>query len=551
MKIGMELANSGAMHLSPNDPSPASTDAPRTSAARAPVITRDWVCPFCPLLCDDLDVESRGDGSLNAKDTLCSRRDEALGHYGAADAACRCGVDGAEVEADAALAHAAQLLSCARRPLFGGLATEVAGIRALYTLAAGCGAILDHLHGDALSPATLALQDRGAFFTTLSEVRSRADLLVFFGCQPSRRYPRFFTRALADAGFARELIFVGCDVDPAAAEFAQANTQTQTQIRSLLTDADPFDTLALWSALSAGREASALCRDQRDRSDDRSDDSGDNSGAKSGDNTADQGATTSPNNSAANPLPLTVDTLASLQTRIAAARYTVFVYEPAALPGPHAALLIETLNRIVKAANLTSRAACLALGGDDGALSANQTVTWLSGMPLRTRVSTPDRAEGTAPLDHDPYRYRTQRLLAEREVDALLWVASFEPQPWPASLDASVPLIVLGHPALADAAKARGANTVFIPVATPGIDAGGHLFRVDGTVVMPLTAARGFALPSVAQIAAQLSARLANQFSAAPHAGTDLQTDLQTHLPPPHQPNHPNQPHGNSGEARP
>ena len=458
------------MHLSPNDPSNTSTSASGTPGARAPAITRDWTCPFCPLLCDDLVVESHGDGTLSVPDTECSRLSQALAQYGAADAQCGSVVDGNDVAVDAALARAAQVLAHARRPLFGGLATDVAGARELYALAAGCGAILDHLHGDALTPATLALQDRGSFFTTLSEVRSRADLLVFFGCQPSRRYPRFFTRTLAGTELARELVFIGCAADPAAAGLA--HTQTET----LLQDADPYDTLALWSALGEGREPGAL---------------------HDGSN----------GNSDASPAA----TLASLQARIAAARYTVVVYEPAALPGPHAALLIEALNRIVKAANRTTRAACLALGGDDGALTVNQAVTWLSGMPLRTRLSKPARSAGAAPLDHDPYRYRTGRLLAGGEVDALLWIASFAPQAWPASLDPAVPLIVLGHPAFADATKARGANTVFIPVATPGIDSGGHLFRVDSSVVMPLAAARGAALASVASIATRLNGLLHEQ----------------------------------------
>ncbi|WP_233856089.1 formylmethanofuran dehydrogenase [Paraburkholderia sp. HD33-4] len=453
------------MHSPSIDPSPSSP-----SAARAAALTRDWICPFCPLLCDDLVAASHDDGTLDVPDTECSRLARALAHYGATDARCGCVVDGNEVDLDAALTSAAQLLANARRPLFGGLATDVAGARALYPLAAACGAILDHLHGDALTPATLALQDRGSFFTTLSEVRARADLLVFFGCQPSRRYPRFFTRALAGTELARELVFVGCEADPAAAGFAQ------TRIDTLLADADPYDTLALWSALAEGRDAAVLSH-------------GNGSGADA------------------------ATALASLQARIAKAGYTVVVYEPAALPAPHAALLIEALNRIVKAVNRKTRAACLPLGGDDGALTVNQTVTWLSGLPLRTRVSMPARVTGSAPLDHDPYRYRTARLLAEREVDALLWIASFAPHAWPASLDPALPLIVLSHPALADAAKARGANTVFVPVATPGIDSGGHLFRVDGTVVMPLTAARSAALESVASIAAKLNERLSDQLN--------------------------------------
>ncbi|SMG59796.1 formylmethanofuran dehydrogenase [Paraburkholderia susongensis] len=513
------------MHLSPTDPSTPRTSAPSSpgvTGALVPAITRDWTCPFCPLLCDDLSVRSHGDGTLSVQDTECSRLTQALAQYGATDAQCRSLVDGSEVDGTAALARAAQLLANARRPLFGGLATDVAGARALYALAAECGAILDHLHGDALSPATLALQDRGSFFTTLSEVRSRADLLVFFGCQPSRRYPRFFTRTLAGADLARELVFVGCAADPAADGFAQTRTET------LLPHADPFDTLALWSALSEGREPAALQRD---------DGSHDGSGhdASGNDTTAD-----------ARPDATPAATLASLQARIAAARYTVVVYEPGALPGPHAALLIEALNRIVKAANRTSRAACLALGGDDGALTVNQTVTWLSGMPLRTRVSKPARIAGTAPLDHDPYRYRASRLIADGEVDALLWVASFAPQAWPASLDAAIPLIVLGHPALANAAKARGANTVFIPVATPAIDSGGHLFRVDSSVVMPLAAARGAALAPVAEIAARLGA-LTSELSG------ELSSDISSARPiprpsaaPPARP--PAQP---PGEARP
>ncbi|HEY2023772.1 formylmethanofuran dehydrogenase [Paraburkholderia sp.] len=456
------------MHLSPNDPSPTSTSATALTGSRDAAITRDWVCPFCPLLCDDLSADAAGDGTLSVPDTDCARLAGALAQFGAADAQCGSIVDGNEADTDAALMRAAQLLASARRPLFGGLATDVAGARALYPLAAACGAILDHLHGDALTTATLALQDRGSFFTTLSEVRSRADLLVFFGCQPSQRYPRFFTRMLAGNEIARELVFVGCAVDPAAEGFAQTRTE------ALLPDAEPYDTLALWSALNEGRDAATLSRHDGGPGDDTG----------------------------------TAVTLASLQARIASSRYAVIVYEPAALPGAHAALLIEALNRIVKAVNRTTRAACLALGGDDGALTVNQTVTWLSGLPLRTRVATPARIAHTAPLDYDPHRYRTSRLLAAREIDALLWVASFVPEAWPASLDPEIPLIVLGHPALADAAQARGANTVFIPVATPGIDSGGHLFRVDSSVVMPLAAARGVALETVASIAARLNERL-------------------------------------------
>jgi formylmethanofuran dehydrogenase subunit B len=418
---------------------------------------QDWTCPFCPLLCDDITTVI-DDGGLAAPDAGCPRLTRALTSFGADTLACAPSIDARDTDLDTALSHAVEILKHARRPLFAGLATDVAGARALYPLAAACGAIFDHRHGDAMSAATLALQDRGACFTTLSEIRSRADLVVVVGCQPSSRYPRLYERALGGTGLARELSFVACPVDPAASRVANASAH------SILEGADLHDVLAIWSALADNRNAASI-----------RDDTG------------------------------IAAALAPLLERINDARYTAIVYEPAALPGPHAALLIEALSRIVKGVNRTTRAGALALAGDDGALTVNQAVTWLSGFPLRTRVSTPLRLADEPPLDHDPYRYRTERLLAQREVDALLWVSSFQPEPLPGALDNTVPAIVLGHPALKATLGGRTAPTVFIPVATPGIDSGGHLFRIDTSVVAHLMATRESGLPTVATIATRLT----------------------------------------------
>ncbi|AQH00523.1 formylmethanofuran dehydrogenase [Burkholderia sp. KK1] len=404
----------------------------------APAKNPLWTCPFCPLLCDDIPLARTPDERLTAPHTACPRLADSLANFTQHDASRKPAINGQPTDPTSALSQAASILSRARRPLFGGLATDVAGARALYELAAQCGAILDHLHGDALADSNRVLQDRGAFFTTLSEVRSRADLIVVFACEPARRYPRFYERVIAeDRGV--NIVFVGCDVDQAAPAHAE----------SILPGTNPFDTLALWSAhVEGGR-----------------------------------------------PIPLAE--LVALTDRIMKAHYTAFVYEPSALPTQHAALAIEALQRIVKAINRTARAGALALTGDDGAASVNQAITWLSGFPVRTRV-----AYGL-PLDHDAHRYRTETLLQRGEIDALLWISSFAPEPLPALLRDDVPAIVLGHPSTT--LPARNAPTVFIPVATPGIDSSGHLFRVDTSVVAPLAAARDSALPTVASIASQLA----------------------------------------------
>ena len=58
------------------------------------------------------------------------------------------------------------------------------------------------------------------------------------------------------------------------------------------------------------------------------------------------------------------------------------------------------------------------------------------------------------------------------------------------------------------------AGTVFIPVATPGINADGHLLRADSVVSLPLYAVRDDGLPTVAEVARALVARLTSGAAA-------------------------------------
>ena len=91
-----------------------------------------------------------------------------------------------------------------------------------------------------------------------------------------------------------------------------------------------------------------------------------------------------------------------------------------------------------------------------------------------------------------------------RAVDGILWVMSFDPERLPPPTD--LPRIVLGPPAMQPRLREAGAldDCVFIPVATPGLNAAGHLFRTDGSIVLPLVAARDDGLPGVAAIVSRL-----------------------------------------------
>jgi formylmethanofuran dehydrogenase subunit B len=52
---------------------------------------------------------------------------------------------------------------------------------------------------------------------------------------------------------------------------------------------------------------------------------------------------------------------------------------------------------------------------------------------------------------------------------------------------------------------------VFIPVSTPGIGAGGHLFRTDGSVMLPLRRLYDDGLPSVSDVVRRLTDTVKSQ----------------------------------------
>ena len=413
-------------------------------ATRTLVSDPPWTCPFCPLLCDEFALDTApAVPALRGSD--CPRARTALARHERRAVPAPALVDGQRSALDDAIAEAARRLAAWRQPLFAGLGTDIAGARALYRLAARTGAICDHADGAALMTGVRVQQDRGQFMTTLAEVRARADLVVCVGTDVLPRFPEFFNRCEFDGpeGPRPALVFFGVPLP--------AGLPAALEADAVAVPGEPFADLQELAALVALQHV--------DR-----------------------------------PRP----ELVALAQRLRAARYAVLVWEPAALP-PHGALWAEMMQRIVATLNRHTRAATLALGGGDGASSVNQVFTWLSGLPLRTRA-------GPGGLEHEPLRFDAARLLADRAVDGLLWISSFDPTRGPPAAAAGLPRIVLGPPAMAE--RASGPGEIFIPVATPGLNAAGHLFRTDGIVIVPLTAARDDGLSGVAQVLARLGERI-------------------------------------------
>ena len=405
-----------------------------------------WACPFCVLLCDDLEPRpKRSGGGWELARGTCRPARAALAALPAQPAHASPTVDGVACDLPTALHAAAARLAASRQPLFGGLGTDVAGARALYPLACATGAICDVADGAAFMNTVRATQDRGGYTTTLAEVRQRADVIVCLAGLPGGDAADFFDRCgwgEARAGARHVVLLGGAAAERAAlTDWPWAAGVTTESVR---VDGDLLTTLAVLAAQLAGRAVRDVPPD-----------------------------------------------IVALAERLRAARYSVLAGEPRRWP-VQGALLIETANRIVATLNTSTRAAAFWLGGGGGANTVNQVFTWLSGLPLRSRA-------GPAGLEHEPLCFDTARLLADGAVDSVLWLQAFDAACAPPAT--TLPLILIGVPELAASAARPG--SVFVPVSTPGIGSAGHLFRADGGVVVPLTPLSSHyasALPTAAEV---------------------------------------------------
>ncbi len=171
-----------------------------------------------------------------------------------------------------------------------------------------------------------------------------------------------------------------------------------------------------------------------------------------------------------------VSTLKALADTLKASRYATLVWVSKDLHYAHAELTIEQITETVVALNQKSRAMGLSMGGSDGDTGVNYAHTWLNGVI----IDQPDWESH----------------------DAVVWVNSYSPDAMPPA--STAPVIVLG----ASDSHFVEPPAVFIPVATPGLECDGQMFRVDGSVTLPLIASRPADLPTLRVVVDQLLAAL-------------------------------------------
>jgi formylmethanofuran dehydrogenase subunit B len=161
----------------------------------------DVVCPFCGTLCDDLEVdiditqniviEVRNGCQIGVKKYFSSNPSE----HRYEKPLIKENGSHKEVSWDEAIDKAAEILVKAKRPLlYGFSSTECEAQSKGVILAEMLGGILDNTASVCHGPSLLAIQDVGAPTSTLGEYKNRADLVIFWGCNPVHAHPRHLGR---------------------------------------------------------------------------------------------------------------------------------------------------------------------------------------------------------------------------------------------------------------------------------------------------------------------------------------------------------------------
>jgi formylmethanofuran dehydrogenase subunit B len=156
-------------------------------------VFKDIVCPFCGCLCDDIEVTVEGNEIVGTRNACTISRSKFMNH--SANKIDSPTVDGKAVALMEAVDAAAEVLALANRPLVYGLSsTECEAIGRAVELAELTGGVVDNTSSVCHGPTILALQQVGESKTTLGEVKNRADLIIFWGSNPTEAHLRHIIR---------------------------------------------------------------------------------------------------------------------------------------------------------------------------------------------------------------------------------------------------------------------------------------------------------------------------------------------------------------------
>jgi formylmethanofuran dehydrogenase subunit B len=394
-------------------------------------VVENLTCTFCGCLCDDIIVEVEDNRISRVRRACANGRGIFLDYDPTPQKPT---VAGREVEWEDAVAAAAKILVRADSPLIYGLSSSACEAqRKAIELADLLGAIVDTTSSVCHGPTGLAMQAVGEPTATLGEVRNRADLLIFWGCNPAASHLRHFERYSLNAqgtlvpNGRRDRTMVVFDVRPTA------TSKVADQFFQVLPDSD-FEVLTALRALAQGKEIES-----------------DSVGG----------------------IPL--ERLRDLTERMKACRFGVFFMGMGLTMSRARDINVRELFALTAQLNEFARFIVMPMRGHGNVAGADQVLTWQSGYPFAVSY-----ARGYP--QYGPGEFSAVDVLVHEEADAALILASDPVAHFPhaAAMQLKrIPTIVIDPMVNLTAETAQ----VFFPTCCYGVDAEGVSYRMDNVPI--------------------------------------------------------------------
>jgi formylmethanofuran dehydrogenase subunit B len=297
-------------------------------------------CLGCGCCCDDITLTVR-DGRIVGATPACPL---GTAWFGDGSVPSEIHRGGQPATLDEALTDAADLLAQSQGRVLVYIAPDLTS--QAQRIAVGLGDLLratvDSVTSETAAGGLLAGQRRGRATATLGEVRNRGDVLLFWGVDPTRRYPRFLSRYAPEPagiqvpeGRASRFVIavnIGADKGPARAD----TTLTL----------EPHEEITALSLMRAAIQ-------QRGPGE----------------------------------LPAPFNRAVGLVPRLTSARYAVLVHDAESTDEPRNPLRVEGLIALAQTLNGPTRAALTSLRAGGNRAGAEAVLTWQAGYPFAVDYS--------------------------------------------------------------------------------------------------------------------------------------------------------------------
>ena len=156
-------------------------------------VVSNATCTFCGCVCDDMELTVEDNRITKAKNACVLGKAWFLNHD--AEERPEALIDGKPASFEEGVERAGRILADAKYPIIYGLSdTTSEAQRVAVAIADRVGGCIDTTTSVCHGPSGLAFQGVGEVTSSLGEVKNRADLVIFWGCNPAESHPRHFTK---------------------------------------------------------------------------------------------------------------------------------------------------------------------------------------------------------------------------------------------------------------------------------------------------------------------------------------------------------------------